>query len=103
MRIKLNQWIAGNGKAYSAGQEVDWPNEIEAQRFVDRGYAVRIGVADRSDVVSGAIRVGRPAAAVGKRGRWKGPRPRCAACNGAIGTSAATCRHCGVAVEGGAQ
>ena len=40
MRIQLETAIVGPGVAYAAGDVVDWPNEAEAQRMIDRQMAV---------------------------------------------------------------
>ena len=43
MRIKFTTSIAGPSYTYKPGDEADWPNEAEAERFIAAGYAVRIG------------------------------------------------------------
>lgn len=39
MKIKLICGLQTNGGAYAPGQTIDWPNDVEACRFVERGIA----------------------------------------------------------------
>lgn len=43
MRIKLLQGIVGDRFAYVKGDEVEWPDDQDAQRLIDAGYAVEAG------------------------------------------------------------
>ncbi len=39
MRIKLLTSIATSTRGWAPGEVVDWPNDNEARRFIERGYA----------------------------------------------------------------
>ncbi|MFN0133420.1 MAG: hypothetical protein ACKVW3_12945 [Phycisphaerales bacterium] len=47
MRIKFLTSIAGTNFSYKPGDEIDWPDETEAARFVAAGYASSIETAAR--------------------------------------------------------
>lgn len=44
MRIKLLTSIAGVNYSHKPGDEVDWRDAAEAQRFVNAGYATKVAV-----------------------------------------------------------
>lgn len=39
MRIKFRTSISGMNYSHMPGEEVDWPDDKEAMRFIDAGYA----------------------------------------------------------------
>lgn len=49
MRIKFLQSIAGARFQHKPGDEVDYPDNAEAQRFVDAGIAVKLPVVTVAD------------------------------------------------------
>ena len=43
MRIKFLTSIAGSNFSHKPGDEADWSNKAEAERFVAAGYAQKVG------------------------------------------------------------
>ncbi len=72
MRIKFLTSIAGMNYTHKPGDEVDWRDEAEAERFVKAGYATQIGPSSPAGKAGGEKgRAGKPEKADGKAGGEK--------------------------------
>lgn len=57
MFVRFDSAIAGANFSYAPGDVVDWPNEAEAARFVERGIAEELS---RDAATQAARDVGKP-------------------------------------------
>lgn len=48
MRIKFLTSIAGSNYSHKPGDEVEWRDNAEAERFIKAGYATKIGPSDQA-------------------------------------------------------